>query len=119
MFLVFKYPGVNIIGQLPGRYTGSRDDEIVLIGAHYDSEDTTPGVNDNGSGMTALLQALELYTNPGLLLYAMCSTSKYGKMRKIYQYIISQSIRKETLNRIATCPCRFFRVFSSRSGYKN
>ena len=65
LFLVFKYPGVNIIGQLPGRYTGSRDDKIVLIGSHYDSEDTTPGVDDNGSGMTALLQALKLYTNPG------------------------------------------------------
>ncbi|XP_073232071.1 uncharacterized protein [Porites lutea] len=60
-----QYPGVNIIGQLPGRYTGSRDDKIVLIGSHYDSEDTTPGVDDNGSGMTALLQALKLYTNPG------------------------------------------------------
>ena len=61
----FKYPGINIIGQLPGRYTGSPDDKIVLIGSHYDSVDTTPGVDDNGSGMTALLQALKLYTNPG------------------------------------------------------
>ena len=61
----FKYPGINIIGQLPGRYTGSPEDKIVLIGSHYDSVDTTPGVDDNGSGMTALLQALKLYTNPG------------------------------------------------------
>ena len=61
----FKYPGINIIGQLPGQYTGSPEDKIVLIGSHYDSVDTTPGVDDNGSGMTALLQALKLYTNPG------------------------------------------------------
>lgn len=59
-----QYPGINIIGQLPGRYTGSPEDKIVLIGSHYDSVDTTPGVDDNGSGMTALLQALKLYTNP-------------------------------------------------------
>ena len=56
---------MNIVGQLSGRYTGSRDDRIVLIGSHYDSEDTTPGVDDNGSGMTALLQAVKLYTSPG------------------------------------------------------
>ena len=56
---------MNIVGQLSGRYTGSRDDRIVLIGSHYDSEDTTPGVDDNGSGMTALLQAVKLYTSSG------------------------------------------------------
>lgn len=67
MVLFFQYPGVNIIGQLSSRYTGTRDDNIVVIGAHYDSVDTTPGVNDNGSGVTALLQALKLYTSPGKL----------------------------------------------------
>ena len=57
---------MNIIGQLPGRYTGSREDKIVLIGCHYDSSDTSPGVDDGGSGITALLQALKLYTaSPG------------------------------------------------------
>ncbi|XP_078366708.1 uncharacterized protein LOC144650822 [Oculina patagonica] len=59
-----KYPGVNVVGQLPGRYTGTRDDKIVLIGTHYDSVQTSPGVDDNGSGMTALLQAIKLYTSP-------------------------------------------------------
>lgn len=56
---------MNIVGRLPGRYTGTRDDKIVLIGTHYDSVQTSPGVDDNGSGMTALLQALKLYTSPG------------------------------------------------------
>ncbi len=56
---------MNVIGQLPGRYTGTRDDKIVLIGTHYDSVQTSPGVDDNGSGMTALLQAIKLYTSPG------------------------------------------------------
>ena len=56
---------MNIIGQLSGRYTGSRDDNIVLIGSHYDTVAATPGVDDNGSGITALLQALKLYTSPG------------------------------------------------------
>ena len=56
---------MNIIGRLPGRYTGTRDDKMVLIGAHYDTVQTSPGVNDNGSGMTALLQALKLLSSPG------------------------------------------------------
>lgn len=30
-------------------------DEIVVIGAHYDSEEQTPGANDNASGVAALL----------------------------------------------------------------
>jgi Zn-dependent M28 family amino/carboxypeptidase len=35
---------------------GSEDpDEIVLVGAHYDSVITSPGANDNGSGCAALL----------------------------------------------------------------
>ncbi|KAJ7381121.1 hypothetical protein OS493_004719 [Desmophyllum pertusum] len=62
-----KYPGVNVVGQLPGRYTGTSDDKIVVIGSHYDSVQTSPGVDDNGSGITALLQALKLYTSPDKL----------------------------------------------------
>ena len=65
---------MNVIGQLSGRYTGTRDDKIVLIGSHYDSVESTPGVDDNGSGITALLQALKLYTSPGKL-YAATSNS--------------------------------------------
>ncbi|XP_020612553.1 uncharacterized protein LOC110050916 [Orbicella faveolata] len=70
-----KYPGVNIIGRLPGRYTGTRDDKMVLIGSHYDTVPTSSGVDDNGSGMTALLQALMFITSPGtviLLFLLLC-----------------------------------------------
>jgi len=38
---------------------------MVLIGSHYDTVRTSPGVDDNGSGMTALLQVLKLITSPG------------------------------------------------------
>jgi Zn-dependent M28 family amino/carboxypeptidase len=36
--------------------TGTADDQIVIVGAHYDTVSNTNGVNDNGSGVTALLQ---------------------------------------------------------------
>ncbi|KAK3727482.1 hypothetical protein QZH41_006422 [Actinostola sp. cb2023] len=56
-----KYPGINVIGRVSGRYTGTSKDKIVIIGAHYDTEKGTKGVDDNGSGISTLLQALANY----------------------------------------------------------
>ena len=38
------------------RYGKERPSEIILIGAHYDSVVGSPGANDNGSGVAALLE---------------------------------------------------------------
>jgi Zn-dependent M28 family amino/carboxypeptidase len=43
----------NIEGTLDG---ASRQDEILVIGAHYDTVDGCPGANDNGTGVAALLE---------------------------------------------------------------
>ena len=42
----------------PGRQA---PDEIVVIGAHYDSVFGSPGANDNGSGVAALLELARLF----------------------------------------------------------
>jgi Zn-dependent M28 family amino/carboxypeptidase len=42
----------NLEVEVPG---ATRRDEIVVIGAHYDSVAGSPGANDNGSGVAALL----------------------------------------------------------------
>jgi len=42
----------NIYVEIQG---SDRPDEIVLVGAHYDSVSGAPGANDNGSGIAALL----------------------------------------------------------------
>jgi Zn-dependent M28 family amino/carboxypeptidase len=47
----------NIEIEIPG---GTRRDEIVLAGAHYDSVSGAPGGNDNGSGVAALLELARL-----------------------------------------------------------
>jgi Zn-dependent M28 family amino/carboxypeptidase len=39
---------------------GARADEIVILGAHYDSVWGAPGANDNGSGVAALLELARL-----------------------------------------------------------
>ena len=46
-------PSVNLEIEIPGT---SKPEEIILIGAHYDSVIGCPGANDNGSGVAALLE---------------------------------------------------------------
>ncbi|HMI86864.1 MAG TPA: M28 family peptidase [Polyangiaceae bacterium] len=42
----------NLEVELPGT---DRRGEIIVVGAHYDTAETTPGANDNASGVAALL----------------------------------------------------------------
>jgi Zn-dependent M28 family amino/carboxypeptidase len=45
-------PQVNVIAELPGR----NDSNVVMAGAHLDSVQAGPGIQDNGSGSSALLE---------------------------------------------------------------
>ncbi len=45
-------PQKNVIAELPG----VNDDNVVMAGAHLDSVQAGPGINDNGSGSAALLE---------------------------------------------------------------
>lgn len=56
-FTVRGETGQNLIGVMPGRYRGSIDDSIVIIAAHYDTVEECPGVDDNGAGSVAVLEA--------------------------------------------------------------
>ena len=44
----------NIVAELSG---GSRKDEVVVVGAHYDTVATTPGADDNASAVAVLIEA--------------------------------------------------------------
>ena len=48
-------PQQNVIAELPGR----NDSNVVMAGAHLDSVPAGPGINDNGSGSSALLEIAE------------------------------------------------------------
>ncbi len=50
----------NLVGELSG---GRAKAEIVVIGAHYDSVVGTPGADDNGSGVAALLALAKYFAN--------------------------------------------------------
>ncbi|GAA3643487.1 aminopeptidase PaaP [Microbacterium awajiense] len=45
-------PQVNVLAELKG----TNDDNVVMAGAHLDSVQRGPGINDNGSGSAALLE---------------------------------------------------------------
>jgi Zn-dependent M28 family amino/carboxypeptidase len=42
----------NVLAETPG----GRADNVVMVGAHLDSVDAGPGINDNGSGSAAILE---------------------------------------------------------------
>jgi Zn-dependent M28 family amino/carboxypeptidase len=49
-----QLPTRNVIAETPGR-----SDNVVVVGAHLDSVEDGPGVNDNGSGSSAILEIAE------------------------------------------------------------
>jgi carboxypeptidase Q len=49
--------GLNIIGEIPG---GSKKDELVMIGAHFDSWHTGTGANDNGAGSAVMIEVIRI-----------------------------------------------------------
>lgn len=48
----------NLIAELPGT---SRRDEIVVVGAHYDTVPGSPGANDNGTGVAAMIALAQAF----------------------------------------------------------
>lgn len=56
-YTAYNQKSVNIELEIPGQ---GRADEIIVIGAHYDTVLNSPGANDNGSGVAALLELARL-----------------------------------------------------------
>ena len=53
----------TVIGILKGTKFGTKDDVILGVGAHYDTVNTTKGVDENGSGVAALLEVTRQITD--------------------------------------------------------
>jgi len=49
--------GMNIIGEIPG---GAKKDEVVMIGAHFDSWHTGTGATDNGAGSAVMIEVMRI-----------------------------------------------------------
>ncbi|CAG0917798.1 unnamed protein product [Notodromas monacha] len=48
--------GANVIAELRGINWNTAADKLYVVGAHYDTTKTSEGVNDNGSGVMAMLE---------------------------------------------------------------
>jgi carboxypeptidase Q len=57
-------PSANAVGELRGR---ELPDEIVLLGAHIDSWDVGQGASDDGAGCVAIMEALRVLRQAGLV----------------------------------------------------
>jgi carboxypeptidase Q len=55
----------NIVGELPG---GDKADELVMIGAHFDSWHTGTGATDNAAGSAVMLEAMRILKASGVKL---------------------------------------------------
>ena len=45
-----------MIAILPGEKWGTADDKILVVGAHWDTVENTGGMDDNGSGVAAMME---------------------------------------------------------------
>ena len=52
----------NIAAELPGK----NEDEVILVGGHYDCHDNSPGAGDNGSGVTTILELARILSSTGV-----------------------------------------------------
>lgn len=50
---------------MPGSRFGTPHDKPIIIGAHIDTVVGSPGYDDNGSGMTALMESARLLASSG------------------------------------------------------
>lgn len=57
--------GGNIIGEIPG---GARRDEIVMVGAHFDSWHAGTGATDNGAGSAVMIEVMRILKTLNLKL---------------------------------------------------
>jgi carboxypeptidase Q len=57
--------GGNIVGEIPG---GARRDEIVMVGAHFDSWHSGTGATDNGAGSAVMIEVMRILKTLNLKL---------------------------------------------------
>jgi hypothetical protein len=64
IFETSPYRERNVIADLPGG--GPNANEVVLLGAHYDSWDFAQGADDDGTGVAAVLEAARILKSLGV-----------------------------------------------------
>lgn len=93
---VMTQMGANVIGVIPGRNWGTPIDRPLIIGAHWDAVPNSPGYNDNGSGVSVLLEVAstlmrtKCFDNEHTLIFAVFDLEEpgcYGSLGNLYKII--------------------------------
>ncbi|HXT29569.1 MAG TPA: M20/M25/M40 family metallo-hydrolase, partial [Vicinamibacterales bacterium] len=58
-------PMFNVVGELPGT---DKADEVVMLGAHFDSWHASTGATDNAAGSAAMMEAMRILKQSGVTL---------------------------------------------------
>lgn len=96
----FKYDNrtyYNIEAEVKGT---SKDKEIIVIGAHYDTVSDTPGADDNASGIAGILELARLISENPLpetvrLVAFTLEEPPFFRTKKMGSYVYAESLKKE------------------------
>ena len=94
--------GTNMIGILPGKFWGTSKDQILVVGAHWDTVENTGGLDDNGSGVAALLEIARALKHGNCALtysvvFVAFDLEEYGSQGSLYfvQDFLIEKVMKE------------------------
>jgi Zn-dependent M28 family amino/carboxypeptidase len=90
-------PTTNVIAETPS----GRDDRVVVVGAHLDTEAVGPGTNDNGSGVATILEIAEQMAELGIeprnkVVFAFWSAEEEGLLGA--EYYVNSLTKRERKN---------------------
>ena len=110
---------------LEAEITGSeKPDEIVLIGAHYDSREGTPGANDNASGVAALLALARAFADkkPARTLRFVAFTNEehpYFQSNDMGSLVYARRCRERNENIVAMLSLETIGYYTDEKGSQN
>ena len=108
---------VNIIGEIPG---SDLKDEIVMIGAHFDTWHASPNASDNTSGVAVVLEAARILKAVGAkprrtIRVALWSGEEQGLLRARARTCGSTSATRATRPSASSRATRSSRCTSTRT----
>ncbi|MDX2259809.1 MAG: M28 family peptidase [Hyphomicrobiaceae bacterium] len=99
--------------------------ETIVIGAHYDSPDDSPGAHDNGTGVAALIELARLMREraPGArrvrLVFFVNEEAPYGKTDAMGSLVHARRLRADGERVVGMIALETIGYFSTRPGSQN
>ena len=120
----YKVDGVDCHNLIAQRQGATRPNEIVVIGAHYDSGLGTPGANDNGSGVAALLELAKRFSKSDLhrtlrLIFFVNEEPPYFQTDEMGSMVYARRCKERKENITAVVSLETIGYYSDEEGSQN